>query len=149
MASEFINDLLYRYCLENEITFTRSRPYRKNDQAHVEQKNWSVVRHVVGYDRLESDEQHAILTSIYQDLRLYVNFFQPVLKLIAKERIGNKVVRKYDLARTPYQRVMERQDISLTRKAQLLNAYLHLNPAKLRNCIDQKVLRLWSTLSPQ
>ena len=108
-----------------------------------------MVRHVVGYDRLESNEQHAILTSIYQDLRLYVNFFQPVLKLIAKERIGNKVVRKYDIARTPYQRVMEREDISLKRKAQLLNAYLHLNPAKLRESIDQKVLQLWSTLSPQ
>jgi len=148
-GSEFINDLLYRYCLEHEITFTRSRPYRKNDQAHVEQKNWSVVRHVIGYDRFESEEQHALLASIYQDLRLYVNFFQPVLKLVAKKRIGNKLVRKYDIARTPYQRVLEREDISLTRKAQLLNAYLRLNPAKLRNRIDQKVLQLWSTLSPQ
>jgi hypothetical protein len=148
-GSEFINDLLYRYCMGHEITFTRSRPYKKNDQAHVEQKNWSVVRHVIGYDRLESEEQHATLSSIYQDLRLYVNFFQPVLKLIAKERIGNKIVRKYDIAKTPYQRVIEREDISLARKAQLLNAYLCLNPAKLRNQIDQKVLQLWSTLSPQ
>ena len=65
-GSEFINDLLYRYCLEHEITFTRSRPYRKNDQAHVEQKNWSVVRHVIGYDRLESEEQHALLANIYR-----------------------------------------------------------------------------------
>jgi hypothetical protein len=148
-GSEFINDLLYRYCLGHEITFTRSRPYKKNDQAHVEQKNWSVVRHVIGYDRLESQEQHAILTSIYQDLRLYVNFFQPVLKLVVKERIGNKVVRKYDIAKTPYQRVIEREDVSLPRKAQLLSTYLRLNPAKLRNRIDQKVLQLWSTLSPQ
>jgi len=148
-GSEFINDLLYRYCLEHEITFTRSRPYQKNDQAHVEQKNWSVVRHVIGYDRLDSEEQHVILASIYQDLRLYVNFFQPVLKLIAKERIGNKVVRKYDIAKTPYQRLLEREDVSLARKAQLLNTYLCLNPAKLRGRIDQKVLQLWSTLSPQ
>jgi len=147
-GSEFINDLLYRYCLGHEITFTRSRPYRKNDQAHVEQKNWSVVRHVIGYDRLESEEQHALLASIYQDLRLYVNFFQPVLKLVAKERIGNRVVRKYDIARTPYQRVIEREEVPLTRKAQLLNAYLRLNPAQLRNRIDQKVLQLWSTLLP-
>jgi len=148
-GSEFINNLLYRYCLEHEITFTRSRPYQKNDQAHVEQKNWSVVRHVIGYDRLDSEEQHVILASIYQDLRLYVNFFQPVLKLIAKERIGNKVVRKYDIAKTPYQRLLEREDVSLARKAQLLNTYLCLNPAKLRGRIDQKVLQLWSTLSPQ
>ena len=146
-GSEFINDLLYRYCLEEKITFTRSRPYQKNDQAHVEQKNWSVVRHVVGYDRLESDEQYALLESIYTDLRLYVNFFQPVLKLIDKKHIGNKVIRKYDTARTPYQRVMERKDTSLEGKAHLLNLYLRLNPADLRHRIDEKVFQLWRTVS--
>jgi hypothetical protein len=116
-GSEFINDLLYHYCLHEKITFTRSRPYKKNDQAHVEQKNWSVVRHTVGYDRLDSDEQYAILQSIYKDLRLYVNLFQPVLKLIGKKHIGNRVVRKYDTARTPYQRVLEREDIPLAKKS--------------------------------
>ena len=146
-GSEFINDLLYRYCLDEKITFTRSRPYQKNDQAHVEQKNWSVVRHVVGYDRLESDEQYALLESIYTDLRLYVNFFQPVLKLIDKKHIGNKVIRKYDTARTPYQRVMERKDTSLEGKAHLLNLYLRLNPADLRHRIDEKVFQLWRTVS--
>lgn len=145
-GSEFINDLLYRYCLNEQITFTRSRPYQKNDQAHVEQKNWSVVRHLIGYDRLESDEQFALLQSIYQDWRLYLNFFQPVLKLIAKERIGNKVIRKYDTARTPYQRVLERAELPLTRKVHLLNLYLPLNPVELRQRIDQKILQLWSTL---
>jgi hypothetical protein len=147
-GGEFINDLLYRYCMKEQITFTRSRPFQKNDQAHVEQKNWSVVRHLIGYDRLESDEQLALLQSIYQDWRLYVNFFQPVLKLIGKERIGNKVIRKYDTARTPYQRVMERQEVSLAQKAHLLNLYLSLNPVELRQRIDQKVLQLWSILSP-
>ncbi len=146
-GSEFINDLLYRYCLKHEITFTRSRPYKKNDQAHVEQKNWSVVRRTVGYDRLEGQEQFALLASIYQDLRLYVNFFQPVLKLIGKERIGNKVLRRYDTARTPYQRVLERVDVPVARKAHLLNLYLQLNPVELRNRIHQKVLMLWSTVS--
>jgi len=146
-GSEFINDLLYRYCLAQEITFTRSRPYQKNDPAHVEQKNWSVVRHVIGYDRLETQEQHALLESIYHDLRLYVNFFQPVLKLIGKERIGNKVIRKYDTARTPYQRLLEREDVSLARKAHLLNVYLRLNPADLRRRIDEKIFQLWSTVS--
>jgi len=145
-GGEFINDLLYRYCLNEQITFTRSRPYQKNDQAHVEQKNWSVVRHLIGYDRLESDEQLALLQSIYQDWRLYVNFFQPVLKLSHKERIASKLIRKYDTARTPYQRVLERGDIALPRKAHLLNLYLSLNPAQLRQRIDQKVLQLWSTL---
>jgi len=146
-GSEFINDLLYRYCLARGITFTRSRPYQKNDQAHIEQKNWSVVRHVIGYDRLESEEQCVLLESIYQDLRLYVNFFQPVLKLISKEHIGNKVIRKYDTARTPYQRVMERNDISLARKARLIHIYLRLNPAELRRSLDAKILQLWSTVS--
>jgi hypothetical protein len=145
-GSEFINDLLYRYCLDQKITFTRSRPYQKNDQAHVEQKNWSVVRHTVGYDRLDNDQQYAILQSIYQDLRLYINFFQPVLKLIDKQHIGNRVVRKYDTARTPYQRVLEREEIPLANKAKLINQYLGLNPAGLRRHIDERIAQLWSTL---
>jgi len=146
-GSEFINDLLYRYCLNEHITFTRSRPYQKNDQAHVEQKNWSVVRHLIGYDRFESDEQLALLESIYQDWRLYVNFFQPVLKLSSKQHAGNKLIRKYDTARTPYQRSLERGEVSLAHKAHLLHLYLSLNPAELRRRIDQKVLQLWGTLS--
>ena len=72
--------------MDRKITFTRSRPYKKNDQAHVEQKNWSVVRRTVGYDRWETEQELALLESIYDDLRLYINFFQPSFKLIAKER---------------------------------------------------------------
>jgi hypothetical protein len=142
-GSEFINDLLYRYCLDEQITFTRSRPYKKNDQAHVEQKNWSVVRHTVGYDRWETEQERALLESIYDDLRLYINFFQPSFKLIAKERIGNQTIKRYDTAKTPYQRVLERQDISLGAKARLMNLYLQLNPAELRRRIDQKTAKLW------
>jgi hypothetical protein len=119
-------------------------PTRKK-QAHVEQKNWSVVRHAVGYDRLDSDAQYAILQSIYKDLRLDVNFFQPVLKLIGKEHIGNQVVRKYDTARTPYQRVLERDDVPLAKKSKLLTQFLCLNPADLHRSIDEHVDRLWST----
>jgi hypothetical protein len=140
---EFINDLLYRYCLDKKITFTRSRPYKKNDQAHVEQKNWSVVRHTVGYDRWETEQELAILESIYDDLRRYINFFQPSFKLIAKKRIGNQTIRRYDTAKTPYQRVLERKDISLEAKARLMNLYLQLNPAELRRRIDQKTAKLW------
>jgi hypothetical protein len=140
---EFINDLLYRYCKDEKITFTRSRPYKKNDQAHVEQKNWSVVRHTVGYDRWQTEQELVLLESIYDDLRLYINFFQPSLKLIAKERIGNKTIKRYDTAKTPYQRVLERKDISLEAKARLVNLYVQLNPAELRRRIDQKTARLW------
>lgn len=143
-GGEFINELLYRYCLNEKITFTRSRPYQKNDQAHVEQKNWSVVRHTVGYDRWETPQELALLESIYDDLRLYINFFQPSLKLIAKERIGNKTVKRYDPAKTPYQRVLERTDTSLEAKARLIHLYLQLNPAELRRQIDQKIAKLWN-----
>jgi len=142
-GGEFINELLYRYCLNEKITFTRSRPYQKNDQAHVEQKNWSVVRHTVGYDRWETEQELALLENIYDDLRLYINFFQPSLKLIAKERLGNQTRKRYDPAKTPYQRVLDRNDISLQAKARLMNLYVQLNPAELRRQIDQKIAKLW------
>lgn len=142
-GGEFINDLLYRYCLDEKITFTRSRPYQKNDQAHVEQKNWSVVRHTVGYDRWETQEELLLLENIYDDLRLYINFFQPSLKLIAKERISNKTIKRYDTAKTPYQRVLDRKDISLQAKARLAHLYVQLNPAELRRRIDQTIAQLW------
>jgi hypothetical protein len=142
-GSEFINELLYSYCLTEKITFTRSRPYKKNDQAHVEQKNWSVVRHTVGYDRWESEQELALLEGIYEDLRLYINFFQPSFKLIAKERFGNRTIKRYDTPKTPYQRVLDRKDISLKAKARLMNLYMHLNPAELRRKIDHKTAKLW------
>jgi hypothetical protein len=142
-GGEFINDLLYRYCMDEKITFTRSRPYKKNDQAHVEQKNWSVVRHTVGYDRWETEQELTILESIHDDLRLYINFFQPSFKLIAKERIGNRTIKRYDTVKTPYHRVLERKDISVEAKARLMNLYVQLNPAELRRSIDQKTAKLW------
>lgn len=142
-GSEFINELLYSYCLVEQITFTRSRPYKKNDQSYVEQKNWSVVRHTIGYDRLETDEEFDLLSSIYSYLRLYINFFQPVLKLISKGRVGDKFIKTYDQAKTPYQRIMARYDIPLETKARLTDLYVKLNPVVLRNSIDLKVAKLW------
>lgn len=145
-GGEFINDILYRYCQDEQVTFTRSRPYKKNDQAHVEQKNWSVVRHLIGYDRFETQEELQLLNSIYADLRLYVNFFQPVLKLIGKEQVGKKTVKRYDEAATPYQRVLSSKQVDLTVKARLCHQYLQLNPVALRNKIDQNVARLWKII---
>jgi len=151
-ASAGVNDLVYRYCLAEQITFTRSRPYQKNDQAHVEHtcpggrcqgKNWSVVRHTVGYDRWETEQELVLLESIYADLRPYINFFQPSLKLMAKERIDKKTYKRYDPAKTPYQRVLERKDISVEAKARLAHLYIQLNPAELRRRIDQKIAKLW------
>ena len=142
-GGEFINDLLFGYCQQEEITFTRSRPYKKNDQAHVEQKNWSVVRRTVGYDRWETEEEQALLASVYASLRLYVNFFQPVLKLVGKERVGEKMVKSYDQAQTPYQRVLTSERVPFEAKARLVQQYIQLNPVQLRQDIDQKVARLW------
>lgn len=142
-GSEFINDTLWRYCQAEQITFTRSRPYQKNDQAHVEQKNWSVVRHTVGYDRLETAEELALLRSIYTDLRVYINFFQPVLKLVRKERIDEKTVHTYDQAQTPYRRVLALDSLPLAVKARLTAQYVQLNPVSLRASIDAKVAKLW------
>ena len=105
-GGEFINYHLYEYCQRNEITFTRSRPYKKNDNAHVEQKNWSVVRRLIGYDRYTSRPALDQLNRIYGLVRLYVNFFQPVMQLKHKTRNGAKVHRQYDTAKTPYQRVL-------------------------------------------
>jgi hypothetical protein len=144
-GSEFINATLYSYCIDEKITFTRSRPYQKNDQAHVEQKNWSVVRHTIGYDRLETPEELALLALIYAGLRLYINFFQPVLKLVAKERIDGKTLRTYDQAMTPFRRVLALDSISTEIKARLIDLYMQLNPVTLRANIDDLVAQLWKT----
>jgi hypothetical protein len=143
---KIINDTLYRYCLSEQITFTRSRPYRKNDQAHVEQKNWSVVRHTIGYDRLETPEELDLLCSIYTDLRLYINFFQPVLKLVGKDLVDGKTTKKYDLAATPFRRVLASDFVPLEVKSSLINFFLHLNPVSLRRSIDLKVGKLWKII---
>lgn len=142
-GSEFINDTLYRYCLQDDITFTRSRPYKKNDQAHVEQKNWSVVRRLVGYDHFETEEELALLKAVFQDHCLYVNFYQPVLKLIEKHRIGSKVIKRYDQAVTPFRRVLASPDVSLEDKTHLQYQFIQLNPVTLRNRIDDKIAKLW------
>jgi len=142
-GGEFTNDLLFQYCQFQKITFTRSRPYQKNDQAHVEQKNWSIVRRLVAYDRLQTEAQCLLLHSLYQDLRLYTNFFQPVLKLVSKEHVDKKIIKRYDTAATPFQRVLDAKEIPLKVKAHLSNLYVQLNPVLLRTTLDQKVDHLW------
>jgi len=142
-GAEFINGHLVRYCEKEHITFTRCRPYKKNDQAHIEQKNWSVVRRTVGYDRYDSPQALLQLQDLYQVLRLYLNFFQPVMKLVGKERFGARVKKRYDEARTPYQRVLEAEEVSQTVKDDLQAVYLTLNPVSLRRQIDHNLNSLW------
>jgi len=135
-GSEFINDQLFRYCAERRITFTRSRPYRKNDNCFVEQKNWPVVRQNVGYARYDTPEELEALNELYAHLRLYVNFFQPQMKLVSKTRRGAKVTKRFDQARTPYQRVLASPRVPDGAKGALSRTYLQLNPAELKRRIS-------------
>ncbi len=136
-GSEFINNHLNKFCRENGITFTRSRPYRKNDNCFVEQKNYSVVRRAVGYSRYDTAEELEALNELYGYLRLYTNFFQPVMKLIEKKRIGSRVKKKYDEAKTPYRRAIEREDVSAEDKKRLSEEYKGLNPVELKRAITR------------
>jgi hypothetical protein len=144
--SAFINGELIHYCESKHITFTRCRPYRKNDQAYIEQKNYSVVRRVIGYARYDTDEQLILINRIYVCLRLYINFCLPVMKLIRKERFGSKVRKHYDVAKTPYQRLLEAKTITQMRKENLHRQYAKLNPADLRRSLNRLLKKLHQTL---
>lgn len=144
-GEEFINWHLYRWCKKEEITFTRCREYRKNDQAHIEEKNWSVVRRYTGYKRFETQEQVDLLNKLYTVLRLYFNFFQATLKLERKEKVNGKVKRIYPKTKTPYLRVLEYKDIPGENKQKLLEQYKLLNPAKLLRAIQEITDQLLSS----
>jgi len=142
-GSEFINRELKRYCVEHQITFTRSRPYKKNDSAHVEQKNWSVVRRIIGYDRYSTREALEQLQHVHSLARLYFNYFQPVMKLVSKTREGAKVRKVYDRARTPYRRVLESTDLSNEVRRSLAQLYNNLDPVSLLDQINRAQDTLW------
>jgi hypothetical protein len=142
-GAEFINHDLKRYCEQEHITFTRCRPYKKNDQAYVEQKNWTAVRQNVGYDRYEGQAACAALNALYEPLRLYLNFFQPVMVLVEKVRDGAKVTKRYDVAQTPYQRVLAAPDVPEAAKERLRQLYPTLNPAALLRQIQTRQEALW------
>lgn len=143
-GTEFINWHLLKYCERENLEFSRSRPYKKNDNCLVEQKNWTHVKKFVGYLRYDTAKEQAILSSLYRnELRLYKNFFQPVIKLISKERIGGRIHRRYDQPRTPYQRVIESKETPERTKAELRAVYESLNPAQLKRTIDDKLDMLY------
>lgn len=137
-GSEFINDYLYRYAKEHDLEFSRSRPYEKNDNYLVEQKNGRVVRRHVGYQRHDTARELTILNEFYVLHGLYQNFFQPVMKLVGKERIGSKIKRTLSKPQTPYHMVMESEEISKEVKMLLQTQYELLNPAELKRQIDTK-----------
>lgn len=130
-GGEFVNYHLVRYCEKNQVTYTRAREGMKNDQAYIEQQNYSVVRRYVGYGRLDSQKQLDLVNRLYIKLSDYQNFFQPVMKLRAKVRDGARVTRTYDIAQTAYQRLLGRNEVSKETKRQLRARYQKLNPKKL------------------
>jgi len=142
-GSEFINQCFYSYCDREKITFTRSRAYKKNDSCHVEQKNWSVVRRLVGYDRYSSQDAYRCMERVYRLVRLYTNFFQPTMKLWSKTRNGARVHKVYEEAQTPYQRLLQSGVLTEEKKADLASTYTGLNPVDLKSKIDATLEQLW------
>ncbi len=142
-GSEFINQHLFNYCHQQGITFTRSRAYKKNDSCYVEQKNGNVVRRLVGYDRYTSKAAYLCLERLYDSVRLYMNFFQPTMKLVSKTRHGAKVNKAYDTARTPYQRLLEAGILTEAKQQELSATYHGLNPVLLLKQINSNLEQLW------
>jgi hypothetical protein len=130
-GSEFMNELLVEYCAQQRIEFTRSRPYRKNDQAWVEQKNGSVVRRLVGYKRLEGLAAAQALNRLYSSSRLFVNFFQPSFKLAEKRREGARVSKRYHSPQTPAARLLSLSNVTEEVKNKLRAATVTLDPLRL------------------
>jgi len=141
-GGEFINHNLISYCTQEGITFTRSRPYRKNDNCFVEEKNWSVVRRFAGYARYDTERQLEVLNELYRTVRLYVNFFLPSMKLVEKIRDGSRVRKRYDPPQTPYQRVVASTAVGEDRKVALQATLVTLNPAALHRAIRRLQARL-------
>ena len=144
-GSEFFNDHLIRYFGE-EVTglrLSRSRPFQKNDNRFVEQKNATLVRAYLGFERLDSEGQYVALNALYDQLWVYYNLFQPVLHLVSKEVVGGKLRRRWDLAQTPYQRLLASGILSPEQEARLAALYAGTNPRQLREVIYQALERLW------
>ena len=152
-GSEFINWNLYRYCEAQKIQFTRGRPYKKNDNAHIEQKNWTHVRKVYGYARITSSEVIELMNDLNRnELRLYKNFFQTTIKLVDKRRVGThaeKIKRIYDTPITPYVRVLQCEQIEPEIKSSLTSLYETLNPAELRRAIISKLSAIAKLIAKQ
>jgi hypothetical protein len=145
-GTEFINWLMKRYCETNQIIFTRIRPNRKNDNCYVEQKNYTVLRRFLGYARYDTEEQLLIIKDLIPLIERYVNYFQPVKKLKEKVRIGARVKKRYDIAKTPYQRVLESGILTEENKTRMQEVYNSLNPVDLKRKINWLTVKLNRTL---
>lgn len=142
-GTEFLNESLFMYFIDRQkrpIHFVRRRPYKKNDAAHVEQKNWTHVRQLFGYDRLEDPSFVPLMNEIYREYwNPLLNYFMPSLKLVEKTRIGGAIKKRYENPQTPYQRLMESPHIYQGIKMRMTEYYRSLNPFKLRQRLDEKL----------
>lgn len=139
-GSEFINDHLLAYCRQRRIQFTRGRPYKKNDNAHVEQKNWTHVRKLLGWPRFDSHHARAAINDLYtEELRTMMNWFQPSVKLASKHHVGSRVVRRYSAAQTPLDRLPDSPGVQL-----LKDLRAQSDPFALARSIEFKLERIWS-----
>jgi hypothetical protein len=143
-GSEFLNTTLIEYCANQHITFTRGRPYRKNDGCHVEQKNWTVVRTLVGYYRYDTASELLLLNEIWQLQSKLTNYFYPQQKLISKVRTGAKVARKHDKATTPFHRAVDHPSMTMDRIVALKRTYSLINPAATQRQIQALTIQLFT-----
>ncbi len=142
-GSEFINAHLYRYCRRRQIQFTRGRPYKKDDNAHIEQKNWTHVRKLMGYVRYDSEAAVAAMNAVYADLRLLQNLFLPSVKLITKERVGARVRRRYDQPQIPLDRVRACSEADPAKVQALVALRARLDPFQLAQRIDAALSQVY------
>ena len=144
-GSEFINGHLYDYCQTHAIQFTRGRPYKKDDNAHIEQKNWTHVRKLLGYLRYDSPAALAAINALYRnELRLFQNLFLPSVKLVRKERVGSRLRRRYDAPRTPLERVLACAAIDRAQVTALVALRARLDPFALAEAIDRQLEALYA-----
>jgi hypothetical protein len=147
-GSEFINDHLLAFCRQRPagrvVQFTRSRPYKKDDNAHVEQKNWTHVRKLVGWERYDTEQALAVLNALYADLRLFQNLFQPSMKLVRKVRMGSRLIRRYDQPQTPFERVRACPEADPAKVATLQRVLETTDPFALSRRIDRHLEHLWA-----
>ena len=136
-GQSFINKFFYQYCRQEKIFFSRSRPYKKNDNCLVEEKNRTHIRQEVGYRRYDTLEELEILNEIWEKVADFKNFFQPAMKLVKKERVDGHIKRKYDKPATPYRRIMKYEALSEETKGELQEYYSSLNPVRLKQGIER------------
>lgn len=149
-GGEFLNHHLMKYLLKrkNPVQFTRSRPYHKDDNSHVEQKNWTHVRQWFGYHRFDNPEVVPLMNDLYRnEWRLYHNFFLPSVKLLEKKRIASKIMKRYDTPKTPYQRVLESSDMPDSVKRSLKQQFAQINPFTLRKAVEKKLSRIFDLIN--